>query len=763
MRLNVSTALVHKTVANKRFTHDHFFAIVASVNMPKKISKRSSKFVVKTSKKSVRKYPKVIWFPRSKTDPREIREVLKIAQTVQTESNDQTFNDKTLGEKMAKIGSINVLGLKGDKYIAAYKGKSIGDVSYITNARMLMRLFRFLGLVTRVKKGEYRITDLGKIYTNFSGDFPSFYEGNSEEEMFLESLANFTFYSVNDDPVYRDAKFRVRPFIWLLYNLSLEPQCIFQLIVTAFASQSESVSEVKRIKSILEGLRNGNTNVAGEWKNVGLDPNDYSCVHNFYDSAKILVYLGNSLGLIDKKANPTYGKKIMGKARHLKQATTFYFVTEKGSKYLEKYLSKTPIYYEKLYEIFGDKNILPATFTLAALNTCLGNKCIKGISEKFLSLTVGDKLQQLIHPFKKAGVEINSEGNSLRSTTAVTFNFWQSIPPEIFYLSEFQSMYKTFLDEFMDDKSNAVKVEKLSFNQHDDVGDVVSSFILDSSKKLEYKIPKMKRDGLDSYVMYEGKEEIYGGTDRFPARISPTNSVLRVNDKIHVDNGKDALDLLVPLNRPDKSLREFIRNNLESLIGNFVAKSDSWEKDQHYTWVRNCFRLFGAEAIYSGSSGMLARADVSISNPFVGGVEAKSPRENRGTVNTKAIRQAVDAKIQVADLYKDKKSLPRVAIAIGRRISALAIKEEKKWASESQPVLLINDIVLYYLSLKTVDLKFVKEDLIKFFVKNRGLVNKEMLSEFLEGILHRNNVDKKEIKRVKHEVELLVPYLTTSD
>lgn len=731
--------------------------------MNKGNQEKNSQFAIKTSKKSVRKYPRVIWFPRSKTDPREIREVLKIALIVQNESSDQTFNDRTLGEKMAKIGSINVLGLRGDKYIAAYEGKSIGDVSYITNARMLMRLFRFLGLVTRAKKGEYRITDLGKIYANFSGDFPSFYKNNSEEEMLLESLANFTFYSVNDDPTYRDAKFKIRPFIWLLYNLSLEPQCIFQLIVTAFASKDESASEVKRIKSLLNGLQTGNTNVAKEWKALGLDPNNYSCVHNFYDSAKILVYLGSSLGLIDKKANPAYGKKIMGKARHLKQATTFYFLTEKGSRYLKKHLPRTPIYYEKLYEIFRDKNILPATFILAFLNTCLGNKCVKSISEKFLSLTVGDRLQQVIRLFKAAGIEIKSGGNSLELVTTPTFNFWQSIPPEIFYLDEFQSMYKTFLEEFMDNKSNAIKIEKSTFNQHDDIGNIVSSFILDSSKKIEYKISKMKKEELDNYVMYGGKEEIYGGTDRFPARISPTNSVLRVNDKIHVDNNKDALDLLVPLNHPDEYLSVFIRDNLRSLIDNFVAKSDSWEKDQHYTWVRNCFRLLGAEAIYSGSSGMLARADVSISNPFVGGIEVKSPRENRGTVNTKAIRQAVDAKIQVVDLYKDKRDLPRAAIAIGRRISTLAIKEEKKWASENQPVLLVSDIILYYLSLKTVDLKFTKEDLIKFFVKNRGLVNKEMLMEFLESILRRSKTDKKEVEKIKNEIELLTPYLTTSD
>lgn len=67
-------------------------------------------YEIETSKKSTRKYPNVIWFPRSKTDPREIREVLKLALKAQTENSEGFFNDKTLGKNMALIGSINVVG-----------------------------------------------------------------------------------------------------------------------------------------------------------------------------------------------------------------------------------------------------------------------------------------------------------------------------------------------------------------------------------------------------------------------------------------------------------------------------------------------------------------------------------------------------------------------------------------------------------------------------------------------------------------------------
>jgi hypothetical protein len=729
--------------------------------MTQKALIKTPQYQIRTSKGSARKYPQVMWFPRSKTDPREIREVLKVAFMVQKKNSADTFNDKTLGETMAKIGSINVLGLDGEKYIEAYKGKSTGNISYITNARMLMRLFRFLGFVTRVNKGGYRLTTLGEIYTGFTGDFPSFKEGNSEEAMLLSSLANFTFYSPNDDPAYRDKTFKVRPFIWLLFALSLEPQCIYQLIVTSFASKDEGSVEIKRIKTLLGNLRDGTTDLNKEWRKLGLDPDDYSCVHNFYDSAKILVYLGTSLGLITKKADPIYGKKISGKARNLKQATMFYLLTEKGAAYLEEYLTATPMYYEKLYDLFGEENVLDATSLLAALNMQLGNKKMVSISKKFFSFE--GKISRLIEIFSEAKVEIKNDKGNLSLTTPLTFNFWQSVPPEIMAQPEISKFYGSFITEFTRSKSSFIKIQEINHKGQKMIGAITSSFILHKTTKIAYDIPKLPPADLSPYVSYQGKEEIHGGTDRFPARISPTNSVSIIDGKIHVDNERDALDLLIPLGHPDKKLTDFIHDNFEGLINNFVKKSDTWEKDQHYAWVRNCFRLFGAEAIFSGSSGMLSRADVSISDPFIGGIEIKSPRENRGTLNTKAIRQAVDAKIQVTDIHKEKTGMPRVAIAIGRRVSDLAIKEEKKWASEKQPVLLLNDVILYYLSLKTVDVKISAEDLVSFFTENHGLVTKDILLKFVTVGLRREKASDAEVARARKEIEFLSSYLAPEE
>lgn len=713
-------------------------------------AKPKSIYSIETSKHTTRKYPNVIWFPRSKTDPREIREVLKLALKTQGENPEGFFNDKMLGEKMALIGSINVVGYGGAKYIDSYKGKNTADVSYITNARMLIRLFRFLGFVTRLGKGRYVLTDLGIRYCSFVGDFPNHSNGTSEEQMLLDSLANFGFYCVNDDSSFRDAKFRIRPFVWLLNCMSIEPQCIFQLIVTTFASQAEDGREIKRIKSILHNLRSGDTSLKAEWGKLGLDADDYSCVHNFYDSAKILVYLGASLGLIEKISDPQYGKRISGKARHLKQATTFYALTKKGLHFLKNNLSNRLVYYDEIYNIFGDKSVLDVSILFASLNYAIGNIKVTKINKRFFS-KIANLGALLIKIKSKFGIDIDMSGEYLTLKTPISFSFYQSIPPEILHNEIIQGYYKRFMAQL--NKDQDVKIAKDEYRPSKVSSELSPYFELGKDRRYIVKDKTIKE--LEEGLKYSGKDEIYGGSDRFSSRVSPTNSVIIKDGMFYVDNKVDALDLLVPLRIKDKELVSFIEKNINDLINNFIAKSDTWEKDQHYIWVRNCFRHLGMEAIYSGSSGMLSRADVSITKPFIGGIEVKSPRENRGTINLKAIRQAIDAKIQVADQCKGKDKLPRVGIAIGRRISDLAIREEKKWANENQPALLLNDIVLYYIVIKSAVIPLSLKSLVDFFTSNHGLVNRSMVLE----LFRRNTKNKKDIENINREFDSLSRHL----
>ncbi|GEM_PF-4189566 len=715
--------------------------------MPKE---KSAVYAIKTSKGSVRKYPNVIWFPRSKTDPREIREVLKVALKTQTENPDGFFNDKLLGIRMAQIGSISVVGLSGNEYVDSYKNKSIGDVSFITNARMLMRLFRFLGLVRRVATGKYVVTDLGKMYCNFSGDFPSYQDGISEEKVLLDCLANFSFYSVGDDGSYRDPKFRIRPFLWLLHNVAIEPQCIYQLIVTAFASQEESPVEEKRIRDILKNLRSGTTTLKDEWKKVGLNADDYSCVHNFYDSVKILVYLGTSLGLITKTSDAEYGRKITGRARHLKQANIFYTITDKGKKVLEANLVNKLVYYDEIYRVFGDEAALKVCFLLATLNYRFGKIVVARINKGFYRET--ENLEKLIIVVQKSlGIFIDAEDGYLSLRKPISFSFYQHVPPEIMNDKSMEYGYNRFMAELYKDKD--IKIAEDISAPTTDYENLAPYFQIDKARR--YSVPKRSDKELENAIRYPGMDEVFGGKDRFSGRVSPTNSVFHSNGTLYVNQQSDALDLLAALRLKNPILIKFISENIEALIDAFMDKSDVWEKDQHYTWVRNVFRHFGMEAVYSGSGGMLSRADVSVLNPFIGGIEIKSPRENRGTLNTKAIRQAVDAKIQVADKSRKEAGIKKVAIAIGRRISENAVKEERKWANEGQPVLLLNDVILHYLVLRSTSINFSTTSLVNFFTKNHGPVTHGMVRALFE----ENISDSKMLKKIDEELNFLSKYL----
>lgn len=707
---------------------------------------------IKTSQKSTRKYPNVIWFPRSKTDPREIREVLKLAKEVQNSNPEKYFNDKLLGEYMAKKGSINVVGLQGEEYIKSYEGKSTGDKSYITNARMLMRFFRFLGYVSRIELAKYVITPVGNLLLNFEGTFPDIRNRESEEQILLRSLSDFAFYSVNDRSHYRDGKFKIRPFVWLLNNLAIEPQCIYQLIITTFSSRAESEKEIERIKNILENLRDDKTTLKKEFAKIGLDADDYSCVHNSYDSAKILVYLGMSLGLIEKTKNAKYGKKISGNAKHLKQASIFYKVTEKGRRYLSEVIQKRLIYYEDIYKYSGEKSVLEASYILATLNTKIGNASITGVEKIHFQELFGDKWYKHLKILtNKLEIEIIEENRYLVLNEDISFNFWQSIPPEFLYKTNFLNWYEKFMESFYSKKCTH-RVKKVEARE-EFTDEVTSRFVLDEKEKLFYKIPDLDLEEAEHYISYKDKSDVYGGQDRFPARVSPTDSILLVGDQVHVDNERDALDLIAPLRFPDENLKPFIERNIFKLMTYFSSKTDQWQKDEHYTWVRNCFRLFGCEAIYSGSSGMLSRADISITEPFIGGIEAKSPSENRGSINTKAIRQAVDAKIQVADKYPDKRRYSRAAIAIGRRITPRAIEEQQKWEAERQPILLITDLILYYLTLNTIRFDFHKTFLIHTFCKQSGELDKNKVTQMLDLLMSKYNLNEGEKRVIFEEID----------
>ena len=94
---------------------------------------------------------------------------------------------------------------------------------------------------------------------------------------------------------------------------------------------------------------------------------------------------------------------------------------------------------------------------------------------------------------------------------------------------------------------------------------------------------------------------------------------------------------------------------MKNILDNFDQKVDrvnfNWAKDQYYPFIRNCFRALGLNALYTGSAGQLTRADITINDLFMVGIEVKSPAESG--ISMKAVRQAVGASIEVGKDNKD--------------------------------------------------------------------------------------------------------------
>jgi hypothetical protein len=76
---------------------------------------------------------------------------------------------------------------------------------------------------------------------------------------------------------------------------------------------------------------------------------------------------------------------------------------------------------------------------------------------------------------------------------------------------------------------------------------------------------------LEGIIKYKENSIIFGGSDRFSSRVSPTNSIISEGNVLLVDNSSDALDLLVPLRLKDQSLVNFIESNTLDLVTFFSS------------------------------------------------------------------------------------------------------------------------------------------------------------------------------------------------
>lgn len=339
--------------------------------------------------------------------------------------------------------------------------------------------------------------------------------------------------------------------------------------------------------------------------------------------------------------------------------------------------------------------------------------------EKFIS-SWKDELKSL----SKIGLKLHVDNNSVKLETLVSFDLYQSVPPEI-----------------------RAEVEKILWR-------LIDKPLIVDPVLLSYPIYVPKRilpiadsnyciNCADPPCMKYSKEE-FGGVDKFPSRVCPDNLIefdnegfLQINEDkctgcllcinrcpinaISFSNGiasvkkytsskigkiveiknltlhekeKTTEDLL---NQFGLSEKQFVLPaDLKIILDNFDKRisrlGENWDRDQYYVFVRNLLRELGLEVFYSGSGGKLRRADVTIIKPFVVGIEVKSPAES--DIDVGAVRQALDAQLEVTKTYKPKEAY---CAAVGQEISRGAHNHTLRYSGIVKIPLLRGRYLLYIL------------------------------------------------------------------
>lgn len=306
-----------------------------------------------------RKLQEYVWIPKPKTDLAEYRLNLKLCKDVQKENG--YFNDRLVGEYAVEQEAIFDGSLVPNKYIEKYQEKDVSMQSYVSNIRMFIRIARTLGWISYVpnEDAKYVLTNKGQILTEFSGDFPDSRGGLSEREIVFESFANYSFYSVNDDPDYRDRRFKCRLFLNMLYFIrKFGFLHNHELAVTAFTLKDErDDNELESKISIMERLRSGEIDLGDAYRENELDPTDRSTVNGVYDGPKVMLSFARQLDLaegtyISKLDNSQeiydiYEQSYKG-SPHINSPRKIHRLTSIGQQFVDEYWGRKKIWFEEL-------------------------------------------------------------------------------------------------------------------------------------------------------------------------------------------------------------------------------------------------------------------------------------------------------------------------------------------------------------------------------------------------------------------------------
>ncbi len=385
----------------------------------------------------------------------------------------------------------------------------------------------------------------------------------------------------------------------------------------------------------------------------------------------------------------------------------------------------------------------------------------EGIDSTILEKVLPEWREDII-ALQNAEISINVENGIVSLGTPVAFTLHHSVPPEI------RNPVRDLLYRIIDEKDvvnpNEINEFFYRINPH------YLNTLLTSDQKIKseplYKTsdssaqPTLKCIHCADAPCYTYAEaDTFGSSDKSPTQVCPDNLVNKKTDghisiqverctgcmlcilrcplnaiswkngvaskhEYEVDEPVEKLYIL-PETKASLTMETFqiiqefdlplaYYDDMKNILDNFDKKVGrvkfNWNKDQYYPFIRNCFRLLGLNALYTGSGGKLKRSDITIDDLFMVGIEVKSPAEGR--ISKEAVRQAFDASIEVV---KDNKDV--YCAAIGQEFTRGVQKHAESYYKRHRiSIPLIPGRFILYLTLKHQDFPQSKQyDLTRLF------------------------------------------------
>ena len=293
---------------------------------------------------------KYIWVPKPKTDLKEFRDALNAANIL--EEHDGYFNDRTLGMMQVKKGAIFDGSLSVEEYFDKYRKKAIGDQSYVSNARMTLRLIRWFGWVTRTtERGKFNLTPRGKEYLAFQGKWPDHFADKDEYKMMLFDILTFKYYSGNDLPRYQDREVKKRPMLAILVALDELGKLHNHEIAICSLTDTSEFNKREIIKPVIR-MRTKKSTIQDEYRRLNWNPEKKSHVTGVYDGPKVLCSILKQLNVVETDTpdigERKYYKRVYNGRIISSVPRNLFKITEIGHEVLPHALDPKPIWWEDL-------------------------------------------------------------------------------------------------------------------------------------------------------------------------------------------------------------------------------------------------------------------------------------------------------------------------------------------------------------------------------------------------------------------------------